>query len=187
MLAAIQVPKVLLDLLAAAPQVKKWMTDKLQMTDLQHRAPTVRQLHNSGVPPGVRVYLADAFNNTEAYPDAVVSVGGRDIHLHKLVVAKGCQVLARQWGPLWQGSRHTVAWDDILGCPECSIKPSYSTAVMFFQFLYSWKVTWPEEEPDMASALELLVMASVYDMPLLVCAAEVALRHAVTVENCCKC
>lgn len=50
LLPAIQVPQVLLDLLAAAPQVKKWMTDKLQMTDLQHRAPAVRQLHKSGVP-----------------------------------------------------------------------------------------------------------------------------------------
>lgn len=116
----------------------------------------------------------------------MVSVGQRDIHFHKLVVAKGCSVLAKQWGPLWQGSRHTLAWDDILGCTECSIKPSYSTAVVFFGFFYSWKVTWPEEAPDMASALELLVRASVYDVPFLVCEAEVALRRAVTVENCCK-
>lgn len=109
-----------------------------------------------------------------------------DIHLHKLVVAKGSEVLARQWGPLWQGSRHTLASDDILGCAECSIKPSYSTALMFFGFFYYWKVTWPDKAPDMASALELLVMASVYDVPFLVCEAEVALRRAVTVENCCK-
>ena len=72
------------------------MTDKLQMTDLQHRAPAVRQLQTSGVPVGIRMYLADSFNNPDAYPDAVVSVGERDIHLHKLVVAKGCQVLAKQ-------------------------------------------------------------------------------------------
>lgn len=72
---AIQVPPVLLNLLADAPEVKKWMIEKLQMTDLQHRAPAVRQLHKACVPSGVQEYLADSFNNPDAYPDAVASVG----------------------------------------------------------------------------------------------------------------
>ena len=184
--AAIQVPPVLLELLAAAPKVEAWMTDKLLMMDLQHKAPAVKQLHAAEVQPAVQDFLAGSFNNPDALPDALVSIDNRDIHLHKLVVAKGCEVLARQWGPLWEGGRQTVALDTILDCPACSIKPSYSTALVFFEFFYSGKVTWREEAPDMASGMELLLMASYYDVPFLVCEAEAVLRQAVTVETCCK-
>ena len=183
---AIQVPQGLSKMLEAAPAVKKWMTDKLHITDLHHRAPAVRQLHTALDQSSVQQYLAGSFNNPDAYPDTVVSVCQRDMHLHKLVVAKGCEVLAKRWGKLWQGSKDIIALDDMLCCKECSIQPSYSIATIFFSFFYSWQITWPKQTPDVASALELLVMASVYDVPYLVCEAEVALRRGVTVENCCK-
>ncbi len=186
--AAIQVPQVLLDLVKDEPAVRQWMTDKLQITDLHHRAPTVKQQHKQHVTTGLsaRQYLAGSFNNPDAYPDAVVSVEGREIHLHKLVVAKGCEVLAKRWGPLWESSGDTLALDSLLCCEECSIQASYSTALMFFQFFYTWQVAWPEKEGDMTSAMELLFMASVCDVPYLVCEAEVALRRGVNVDNCCK-
>ena len=181
-------PAALLKLLNAAPEVKKWMTDKLQITDLQHMAPAVRQLHKLSVHSSspVKRYLSSSFNNPDAYPDAKVSVGQRDILLHKLIVFKGCEVMAQRWGPLWKGSRKTVALDDMLCCHECSIQPSHATAAMFFEFFYTFQIAWPDNKLDTAAALELLVMASVYNVPYLVCEAEVALRRGVTVENCSK-
>ena len=186
--AAIQVPTTLLELLNADSAVKKWSIDKLQITDLQHQAPVVKQLQQHTTPSSLSVqdYLAGSFNNPDAYPDAVVSIDTRDIHLHKLVVAKGCEVLAKRWGPLWGGNQPTLALDSLLSCTECCVSPSYSTALMFFEFFYTCKATWPGSKPDMNTALELLVMASVCDVPYLVCEAEIALRRGVTVENCCK-
>lgn len=181
-------PKTLLELLNVDTAVKKWSIDKLQITDLQHQAPVVKQLRQPSAPHNLSVqqYLAGSFNNPDAYPDAVMSLNNREIHLHKLVVAKGCEVLAKRWGPLWDGNQTTVALDSLLSCTECSITPSYSTALMFFEFFYTWKVTWPDSKPDVGTALELLVMACVYNVPYLVCEAEIALRRGVTVENCCK-
>ena len=185
--AAIQMPAAILQLVEAAPGVKQWMTDTLHVTDLQHKAPTIRQLHliPNYLNPSVCEFLANSFNTPEEYPDAVVSVGQKDIYLHRWVVAKGCDVLAQRWGPLWEGSQETLALDDIMSCQACSVKASHSTALLFFEFFYTGEVAWPEEKPDVESALELLVMASVYNIPYLVCEAEIALRHCVTVENSC--
>lgn len=38
------------ELLTADPAVKKWATDELQITDLQHKAPPVKQLHSNPFP-----------------------------------------------------------------------------------------------------------------------------------------
>ncbi len=186
--AAIQVPEALMKLLQGKPAVRQWMTDKLQVTDLLHRAPLVRQHHEPHVSATLTAcqYLAGSFNNPDAYPDAVVSVAGKEIHLHKLVVTKGCEVLAKRWGPLWESGTDTLVLDNLLSCEQCSIQASHSTALMFFEFFYTWQVTWPGNQANVASALELLFMASVYDVPCLVCEAEVALRRKVTLENCCK-
>ena len=195
--AATQMPAAILQLVEAAPGVKQWMTDTLHVTDwsasdryLQHTAPAVRQLHPHPCILGLgtaRGFLANSFNMPEEFPDAVVSVGHKDIYIHRLVVAKGCDVLARRWGPLWEGNRGTLALDEMMSCQACSIKASHSTALMFFAFFYTGTVAWPaaEEKPVAKSALELLVMASVYNIPYLVCEAEIALRHYVTVENSC--
>ena len=186
--AAIQLPAVLLKLLKDKPSVRKWMTDKLQVTDLHHRAPLVKQQHKDQVCCALtaRQYLAGSFNNPDAYPDAVVSVASKHIHLHKLVVTKGCEVLAKRWGPLWGSGSDPLVLDGLLCCQECSIQASHSTALMFFEFFYTWQVTWPNNEADLGSALELLFMASVYDVPYLVCEAEVALSRRVSMENCCQ-
>ena len=72
-----------------------------------------------------------------------------------------------------------------MSCQACSIKASHSTALLFFEFFYTGKVAWPEDKPDVSSALELLVMSSVCNIPFLVCEAEVALRQCITVENSC--
>lgn len=181
-------PEDLLKLLRDEPAVRQWMTDKLQVMDLHHRAPLVRQQHQDHISLDLTAcqYLAGSFNNPDAYPDAVVSVDGKEVHLHKLVVTKGCEVLAKRWGPLWESGTDILVLDKLLRCEQCSIQASHSTALMFFEFFYTWQVTWPGNEADMASALELLFMASVYNVPYLLCEAEVPLRRKLTVENCCK-
>ena len=152
--AAIQVPEVLMNLLKGKPAVRQWMTDKLQVTDLLHRAPLVRQHHKPHVSPNLTAcqYLAGSFNNPDTYPDAVVSVDGKGIHLHKLVVTKGCEVLAKRWGPLWESGTDTLVLDNLLSCEQCSIQASLGTALMFFEFFYRWQVTWPGNQSDVASA-----------------------------------
>lgn len=176
---------MLLKLLESEPTVKQWATDKLRITDLKHGAPAVKQMHKISAPSfSARHFLAGRFNNSDAFPDASVSVGQRLIHMHKFVVASGNEVLAKRWDPMWEGNQQTL--DTFLSCDKCSIKPSHITAVMFFEFFYTCKVSWPEGTPDMVSALQLLVMASVCDVPYLVCEAEVALKRGVTIDNCCK-
>ena len=120
--------------------------------------PAVRQLHRPGVFRGrsSHCYIAHSFNNSDTFPDAKVSVEQRDIHLHKLIVANGSEVLARRWGPSWGGSKDTLVLDELLSCHECSITPSHGAALMFFRSFYTTGIKWPEESPDMASALELL-------------------------------
>ena len=71
-------------------------------------------------------------------------------------------------------------------CEATSRNVSYGGALMFFRFLYTGVVAWPDGEPDADSAFELLVMASLYDVPFLVCAAEMVIRPAVDFENCCS-
>ncbi|KAL0056228.1 hypothetical protein WJX82_009008 [Trebouxia sp. C0006] len=79
---------------------------------------------------------------------------------------------AKRWGPLWESGTDTLVLDNLLRCEQCSIQASHSTALMFFEFFYTWQVTWPGNEADVASALELLFMASVYDVPYLLSEAE---------------
>lgn len=186
--AATQVPSTLLKLLEADPAVKTWAIDKLRITDLHHKAPAVRQIHKNPAESNMSVqqYLADGFNNPDAYPDVQVSIGKQDMHLHKWVVAKGCEVLAKRWGINWACHNDTLALDELMTCQECSITPSYSTTVMFFEFFYTWKARWPENVPKLESVLELLVMADACGVSYLHGEAEVVLRHSVTVENCCK-
>lgn len=43
---------------------------------------------------------------------------------------------------------------------------------------------WPQEEADAQSALELLVLASLYNVPYLLQAAEVALKNNINNSNC---
>ncbi|KAL0023309.1 hypothetical protein WJX77_005394 [Trebouxia sp. C0004] len=144
---AIQAPEALMKLLKGKPAVRQWVTDKLQVTELLHRAPLVRQHHKPRVSANFTAcqYLAGSFNNPDAYPDAVVSVAGKGIQLHKLVVTKGCEVLAERWGPVWESGTDTLVLDNLLSCEQCSIQASHSTALMFFEFFYTWQVKWSRQ------------------------------------------
>ena len=162
------------------------MVDCLGIIDLQSATPPVKQLHDNPITAETTLaeYFAGAFNNPSMYTNAVVHVGSQAIHIHKVVIAQACRTLATQWGPLWAGSNHVMVLD--VYCEATGRNVSYAGALIFFKFLYTGAITWPEGEPDPDSAFELLVMASLYDVPFLVCAAEMVLRPAVGFENCCS-
>ncbi|KAL3132913.1 hypothetical protein ABBQ38_006827 [Trebouxia sp. C0009 RCD-2024] len=179
---------MLMTLINAQPSVKRWFIDALKVTDLHDGAPSVKQLHDNPVTATTSVakYLAGDFNNTAAYPDAVVSIDGREIVVHKRVVAKACKVLARRWDPLWQSSSNPIAMGTSLCCESCSIHPSYDTALLFLEYFYTGEVRWPGRQAEVQTASELLVMACMYDVQHLVCIAEMALQCLLDTDNCCS-
>ncbi len=181
-------PQELLRLLSQEPRVKRWLIDELKVTDLHDGAPAVVQLHANPVTASTSVaqYLKGKFNNPEAYPDAVVLTGQQEILVHKLVVASACPVLAKHWNPLWSASSKPIAIDESLGCDACSVHPSYNTAVLFLEYFYTGSVTWAAGHAELGDALELLVMACMYDVQHLVCVAEMALHKMLDTENCCS-
>ena len=181
-------PQELLRLLSQEPLVKRWFIDELKVTDLHDGAPAVVQLHANPVIASTSVaqYLKGRFNNPEAYPDAVVLAGQQEILVHKLVVASACPVLAKHWDPLWSSSSKPIAIDESLGCDACSVHPSHGTAVLFLEYFYTGSVTWAAGQVELGAALELLVMACMYDVQHLVCVAEMALQKMLDTENCCS-
>lgn len=88
---------MLMTLIKGQPAVKRWFIDALKVMDLHDGAPGVKQLHENPVTATTSVakYLEGDFNNPAAYPDAVIFIDGREIHVHKRVVSKACKVLAR--------------------------------------------------------------------------------------------
>ena len=178
---------MLLTLINAKPEVKRYFVDTLKVTDLHDRAPAVKQLHDNPViaTTSVAKYLEGDFNNPDAYPDAAISIGSQHIHVHKRVVAKACKVLARRWDPLWESSGSPKAIDASLCCEACNIHPSHSTALLFLEYFYTGEVRWPGKQPEVQIGLELLVMACMYDVQHLVCIAEMALQSLLDMDNCC--
>ena len=87
-------PHMLMNLINTHPEVKRWFIDTLKVTALQDGAPGVKQLHENPVTATTSVanYLEGDFNNPAAYPDAVISIDGQKILVHKRVVAKACKV-----------------------------------------------------------------------------------------------
>ena len=170
------------------PAVKRWFIDKLRVTDLHDGASAVRQLHSNPVTANTSVarYLEGAFNNPDAYPDALLTIAGQKIHVHKLVVTKACKVLARAWDPLWGSSSKPIAMDGSLCCEACSVYPSHNAALLFLEYFYTGEVKWASGQADLGSALQLLVMACMNDVPHLVCTVEVALLGLLDMENCCS-
>ena len=84
-----QVPQALLVHLEEHPEVKQWMMQQLKMTDMQHRAPTVKQtnanpfqLAQDGSCLTAASFLADMFDSQQHVPDANIIIGRRTIHLH---------------------------------------------------------------------------------------------------------
>ena len=193
-----QVPQALLVQL----EVKQWMMQQLKMTDMQHRAPTVKQananpfqLAQDGSWLTAASFLADMFDSQQHFPDANIIIGGRTIHLHKCIVARGCSAFAARWTSNWaDSSSSTNSQDsailDTACCDACGVQTSYDTARTFFRFLYTGEVHWPteqpDEQPDMTTAMELLVLADLYQMPYLVCAAEQALKSSMTASQYCQ-
>ena len=170
------------------PATRRWFIDILKVTKFHDGAPAVKQLHENPVTATTSVaqYLQGDFNNPEAYPDAVVSIEGREILVHKHVVAKACKVLARRWDPLWGTASTPVHMDASLCCEACDIHPSYTTALIFLVYFYAGEVKWPGGRAELHAAWELLVMACMYDVQHLVCAAEMALQCLLDTDNCCK-
>ena len=137
-------PQLLLTLIQQQPAAKRWFIDELGVTALHDGAPAVQQLHENPVTANTSVaeYLKGDFNNTAAYPDAFISIHGQEIHVHKRVVAKACPVLARRWDPMWSSSSSPFAMDTSLCCNDCSIQPSYDTALLFLEYFYTGEVKW---------------------------------------------
>ena len=178
---------MLMTLINAHPAVKRWFIDALKVTDLHDGAPSVKQLHENPVTATTSVakYLEGDFNNPAAYPDAILCIDCQQIHVHKRVVARACTVLARHWDPLWSSSNDPIAMDTSLCCHHCNIHPSYSTALLFLEYFYTGEVMWPDKQADVQTAVELLVMACMYDVQHLVCIAEMALQCLLDTDNCC--
>ena len=57
---------------------------------------------------------------------------------------------------------------------------------MFLEYIYTREVNWPDNKADFLTAAQLLVLSARYDMPYLLCEAEMALRQAVTIVSCCR-
>lgn len=169
--------------------MKQWMINSLHVTHMAHGAPPVKISAANPVQGFFQGphFLMEMFNNPDRHPDLAITVSGRDILVHKCIVASGSDVLDRQWDALWlQGnSAYMSNWTfDSTACSACGIETSYSTALMFFSFFYTGEVKWPQKEADANSAVELLVLASIYHVPYLVQAAEVALKNRISNNNC---
>jgi len=186
-LTGLPVPAMLAKHLRGEPAVKQWMVNCQGATDTQSGAPSIRQHHPN--PVTATTTIADQFrglfNNSAKFPDAVVVAAGREILVHKLIIAKACTALANHWNDtVWKDSGARAILDG--SSPKCSIEETpYNTAVMFLEFFYTGLLRWPDNLADSMTAAELLVLANKYQVPYLVCEAESALRSAVTIESCC--
>ena len=100
-------------------------------------------------------------------------------------IVDACKVLARHWDPLWGSSSDPITMDTSLCCHQCNVHPSYDTALLFLEYFYTGEVMWPDKQADVQTAVELLVMACMYDVQHLVCIAEMALQCLLDTDNCC--
>ncbi len=181
-----QIPTWLADLLERYSNIRWWLVTILGAIDPRGNTPPVRQLCDNPITAATTRadYYADYFNNPEMYTNTVVIVGNQEIFIHKFIIAQACKALATQWEPLWARSDDAMVLK--VFCEATGRDVSYAGALMFFEFLYTGEIRWPDVEPDAVSAFELLVLACTYDVPFLVCAAEMVLRPAVDFDNCCS-
>ena len=160
------------------------MVEEMGVTDVYVGVTPVKQPHpNSVLVAGSTPFrLAGMFNNQQAYPDAIIFIGNEKIYLHRVVIRMTCPSLAQHFDACWSNGPIRL---DGLGCPECNITVSHSTALTFLEFLYTGNVKWSQAGPDCTSASELLLLADMYNVPYLVCEAEVALKAYTDFANCC--
>lgn len=71
-------------------------------------------------------------------------------------------------------------------CTVSGIRVSYNSTLIFIRCLYTGVVVWPASQPGVMTAKELLILASTFDVPFLVCTAELVLQPAVDGDNCCN-
>jgi len=167
--------------------VRQWLVKDLGAKYLTTGTPPIKQLYDNPVTAETTLakYFAGAFNISAMYTTAVVVVDNQEIHIHKVMVAKACSVLATQWEPLGARLDHRMVLD--VYCEPNGRNVSHAGALAFFEFLYTGQIRWPDGNPDSDSALELLVMAPVYHVLfrvcVCVCAAEMVQRPAVDLEN----
>lgn len=183
----LQVPPMLAKHLVGKPAVKQWMVESLGAMDMQTGAPVTKQRHPNPVTATTTAadQFHEMFNNSAKFPDAVVVAAGQEILVHKLIIAKACTSLANHWNDtVWRNSGARATLDGT--SPQCSIHDtSYDTALLFLEFFYTGQVRWPDNTADPRTAAELLVLANKYQVPYLICEAELALRSAVSLDSCC--
>jgi len=177
--AAFTVPPTLLQALQNYPAVRRWLVSAVGMHDLSGGDPAVLHSMDDTIKTVLFSQHMDSdFNNPDAYTDAqVMSSDGVLIHVHKHIVAKACPYLAIASSPTWNAGNQPVMLDTL-----------HATATLFLKYFYTGELCWPEG-PDAPSrhqcALELLQLADQYNVPVLLCAAEVALSQAVDENSCC--
>lgn len=179
-----KIPPILAKALQNKPLVQQWMVVKLGATDMHTGAPSIRQKHPNPVTAVTTIanHLQGVFNSPASFPDVTVLVEGQEILVHKLFISIACKVLAAQWREAWDQSK-IVTLD--CECHSCQIsEASYRTALMFLEFFYCGKVTWPDGLADSMTAAELLLLSDKYDVPYLFCEAEKALKSFVTRTTC---
>ena len=182
--AGLMIPPALAKHLESKPLVRRWMVNKLGATDKQSGAPAITQKCSNPVTATTSIanHLQGVFNCSASFPDVTVLVQGQEILVHKLFIANACKVLEAQWRSAWDQSE-IVTLD--CQCQSCQIaEVSHATALMFLEFFYSGKVSWPEGAKDSMTAAELLLLSDKYDVPYLFCEAEIALRSFVTQHTC---
>ena len=152
---------------------------------MHHGAPKIQQSHRNmcATSAGNGKPFSNMFNDASQYSDATVKLGADEILVHGLVIAHACPVLAIHWKPLWAGANTTVSLDGT--CDECGISTSNPVALMFLEFFYTGSLKWPLSGADSVAAAELLVLGSLYDVPYVLHAAEIALRECITPTSCC--
>ncbi len=177
--AAFTVPPTLLQALQNYPAVRRWLVSAVGMHDLSGGDPAVLHSMDDTIKTVLfSHHMGPDFNNQDTYTDAQVMSSDRMlIHVHKHVVAKACPYLAIASSPTWNTGNQPVMLD-----------ASHATATLFLKYFYTGELCWPQG-PDAPSrhqcALELLRLADQYNVPVLLCAAEVALSQAVDENFCC--
>ncbi len=181
-LAEFCVPETLLELLRGRPLVKSWLVKDLGAIDLPSDAPPVKQLHPNPVTAEIKMsdYLGAAFNNPAQYTNSQIVVDGHEIHVHKMILAQASPVFADHW---------TKADEPLVVniiCPATGIIVSYTSALVFFSFLYTGEISWPNGKTEAAAGQEILILAATYNVPFLLCAMELALQPFVDFDSCCQ-
>ena len=150
---------------------------KQLLTLWQAGAPLCKQRHSNPW------NLAAKFNNLKHFPNAIVEAEGQHIHVHTFIIGNTSEALAKCWSnDIWHNADGIISLSH--DCPGLG-DITYPIALTFLEFFYTGQVRWPDGTPDVTTAAQILVLAYKFDVPYLVCEAEMALQSLVTVDCCC--